>query len=83
MKKVAATKGHSVSRMDFFFVLLMGGATVDGDCARLVVAVAVANFDGFLLKRLTLTTASPLKNFSRLPGELRFPGHVGEVSSQV
>ena len=25
-----------------------------------MVAVAVANFDGFLLKRLTLTTASPL-----------------------
>jgi hypothetical protein len=45
-------------------------------------AVAVANSDGFLPKRLTLTTASPLMS-SRLPGEQRFPGHFGEVSSQV
>ena len=35
---------------------------------RLVVAVAVANFYGFLLRRLTLTTASPLTFFTRLPG---------------
>ena len=32
-------------------------------------ALAVANFYGFLLKRLTLTTASPLKcSSTRLPG---------------
>ena len=46
-------------------------------------AVAVANFYGFLLERLTLTTASPLKFFSRLPGARRFPGHVGKVSSHL
>ena len=41
-------------------------------------AVAVANFYGFLLKRLTLTTASPDPEkttfFARLPGARRFPG---------
>ena len=42
--------------------------------------LAVANFYGFLLKRLTLTTASPL--IARLPGVQRFLGHFGEVSSQ-
>ena len=38
-------------------------------------AVAVANFYGFLLKRLTLTTASPLKMLLAAPGcRADFPG---------
>ena len=83
MKKVAATKGHSVSRIDFFFVLVIWGVVASEDCERLVDAVAVANFYGFLLRRLTLTTASPLTFFTRLPGWAAIPGHFGEVSSHV
>jgi hypothetical protein len=64
-----------VRRTNFFRL----GTTARGwevwSCCRL----AVANFYGCLLKRLTLTTASPLslrmKTFcSRLPSVLRFPG---------
>ncbi len=59
--------------MDFFFVWV---ATDSEGCERLVVdAVAVANFYGFLLRRLTLTTASPLKMLLAAPGRLsNFPG---------
>src|SRR5215468_328975 len=57
MKNVAATRGHSVRRIDFFREATAGLAN---DCEMSAGAVAVANFDGFLLKRLTLTTASPL-----------------------
>jgi kynureninase len=50
----------------------------------LVGAVAVANFYGFLLRRLTLTTASPLKNAARGSRvSFEFPEHFGEVSSHV
>ena len=49
----------------------------------LVDAVAVANFYGFLLKRLTLTTASPLKILLAAPGCNAIPGHFGKVSSHV
>src|ERR1700747_1159328 len=69
MKKVAATKGHKVSLPNFLF----WGRTEscrDGWTG----ALAVANFYGFLLKRLTLTTASPLTSVSRLPGSCDFPG---------
>src|SRR5215831_4500019 len=69
MKKVAATKGQRVRRTNFFRL-----GTTDrwgfSSCCRL----AVANFYGCLLKRLTLTTASPLKLLSRLPGSCVFPG---------
>jgi hypothetical protein len=68
MKKVAATNGHNVSRIDFFFLFVIWGVVVSEDCERLVDAVAVANFYGFLLRRLTLTTASPLKMLLAAPG---------------
>src|ERR1700691_517511 len=82
MRKVAATNGQSVRRMDFFFVLSFWGATwgatVSDGCERLVDAVAVANFYGFLLKRLTLTTASPKLRITTSvrgsQGGQRFPG---------
>src|SRR6266404_2732872 len=77
IKKVAAIRGQSVRRIDFF-----RGAAVETGWTMLEGAVAVANSDGFLPKRLTLTTASPFTS-SRLPGEQRFPGHFGEVSSQL
>src|SRR2546429_5006562 len=58
MKKVAATRGQRVRRI--YFVFFFWGTTVAGEgCEMLAVAVAVANFYGFLLRRLTLTTASP------------------------
>jgi hypothetical protein len=61
--------------------LFRGRTDKDGDVVA--GALAVANFYGFLLKRLTLTTASPLKSFfSAAPGLQRFHGHFGEVSSQ-
>src|ERR1700756_656114 len=75
MKKVAATRGQRVRRTNF----LRLGTTARGwefsSCCRL----PVANFYGCLLKRLTLTTASPLclrmkTCFSRLPGSCVFPG---------
>jgi hypothetical protein len=68
MKKVAATKGQRVRRMDFFFGWWAWGAAVSEGCGMLVDAVAVANFYGFLLKRLTLTTASPYDVLSQFPG---------------
>src|SRR5579863_3320769 len=76
MKKVAATRGHSVRRTNFFGAIgVRPGTAVRcwglSSCPR--GALAVANFYVFLLKRLTLTTASPLM-FSRFPGSLRFPG---------
>ena len=58
MKNVAATRGHKVRRPDF----LSGGASANGGTIS-VGALAVANFYVFLLKRLTLTTASPLNFF--------------------
>src|SRR6516225_10681679 len=72
MKKVAATKGHKVRRTDFFLL----GDTANSDLGW-VVAVAVANFYGFLLKRLTLTTSSPLYRGSRVDGD--FPGISAEL----
>ena len=83
MKNVAATKGHKVRRTDFFLL----GDTANSDLAW-VGAVAVANFYGCLLKRLTLTTASPLVSMTKTlllaaPGFVRFPGHFGEVSSHL
>src|SRR5438477_9889501 len=78
IKKVAATKGHKVSLPNFLF----RGRTdscVDDDR---VGALAVANFYGFLLKRLTLTTASPgslKKLLSAAPGSLRFHGHSAKL----
>src|SRR5467141_1353042 len=79
MKKVAATRGQRVRRIDFFvflFVFSNEGAAVGitPGCERLEGAVAVANFYGFLLRRLTLTTASPLTFFTRLPGWAAIPG---------
>src|ERR1700739_4166688 len=55
IKKVAATRGHKVSLPNFLFWGTTGSCWVGW-----VGALAVANFYGFLLKRLTLTTASPL-----------------------
>src|SRR5246500_960348 len=75
IKKVAATRGHKVSLPNFLF-----WGTTESCEVGWVGALAVANFYGFLLKRLTLTTASPL--ISAAPGLLRFHGHFGEVSSQ-
>ena len=72
MKKVAATRGHKVSLPNFF----VWGRTES--CEDGAGALAVANFYGFLLERLTLTTPSPLFRGSRL---VRFRGF-GEVSSQ-
>ena len=63
IKKVAATRGHKVSLPNFLF---RGRTDKDGDVVA--GALAVANFYGFLLKRLTLTTASPLNRLARLPG---------------
>src|ERR1035437_540878 len=76
IKKVAATRGHRVRRIDFF-VFWNGGTTAGTTlgCGMLAVRVAVANFYGFLLKRLTLTTASPLTFVTRLPGWAAIPGH--------
>src|SRR5581483_7920342 len=73
MKKFAATRGHKVRRMDF-----LRGTTAK-DCCWVVGTLAVANFDVFLLGRLTLTTPSPLCRGSRLTA---ISGHFGEVSSQ-
>ena len=56
MKKVAATSGQSVRRTNFFRVGTAERGWEFWSCCRL----AVANFYGCLLKRLTLTTASPL-----------------------
>src|SRR5882672_722672 len=53
IKKVAATRGHKVSLPNFLF---RGRTDKDGDVVA--GALAVANFYGYLLKRLTLTTAS-------------------------
>jgi hypothetical protein len=58
MKKVAATKGQSVRRTDFFQVGTAERGWEVSSCGRW--ALAVANFYVFLRKRLTLTTASPL-----------------------
>jgi hypothetical protein len=64
MKKVAATRGHKVS-LPILFVWAKTESCGDEGWAG---ALAVANFYGFLLKRLTLTTASPLKcDFSAAP----------------
>jgi len=57
IKKVAAIRGHSVRRIDFFRGARAG---IELGWTRLEGAVAVANSDGFLPMRLTLTTASPL-----------------------
>src|SRR5271165_3666916 len=74
MKKVAATRGQRVRRMDFFLVWLRGEtAGTKSGCEMLAGAVAVANFYGFLLRRLTLTTASPLYARGSRVGQ-RFPG---------
>src|SRR5690348_14792621 len=75
MKNVAATRGHKVRRTDLF-----REDTAMRDCSGWVGAVAVANFDGFLLKRLTLATSSPLYRGSRLRA---ISGHCGGVSSPV
>jgi hypothetical protein len=75
MKKVAATKGHKVRRIDLF-----RGITARVCCCLEVDTLAVANFYGFLLRRLTLTTSSP---FSEAPGLTAISGHFGEVSSQT
>jgi hypothetical protein len=103
MKKVAATRGQSVRRTNFFVPILLREDPFCEDPFRLGAAggwrlsgcrlgvLAVANFYGFLLKRLTLTTASPSVFFDEsdedallaAPGIERFPGHFGEVSSQV
>jgi len=54
--------------MDFFVFLIWGAtAGIKPGCERLAGAVAVANFYGFLLRRLTLTTASPLKMLLAAP----------------
>jgi hypothetical protein len=72
MKKVAATKGQSVRRIDF---LRGAAAGIKPGGGMLAVRVAVANFYGFLLRRLTLTTASPLKIVLAAPGRRSdFPG---------
>src|SRR5262249_30033800 len=75
MKKVAATRGHNVSLTNFFRL----GTGARGWGFSRCRALAVANFYGFLLKRLTLATSSPLnlpnEDFvSRLPGHSDFPG---------
>src|SRR5438552_18021992 len=75
MKKVAATKGHNVRRTDFF-----RSGSAKACCSGWVDAVAVANFYGFLLGRLTLATSSPLSRGSRLTA---ISGHFGGVSSHA
>ena len=82
MKKVAATKGQSVRRTNFFRV---GTAARGWGLLQLLTRLAVANFYGFLLKRLTLATASPLTFVSRLPGVSDFPGISAELvrSSEI
>jgi hypothetical protein len=77
MKKVAATSGHNVRREKFFF---WDDAAAGTGCGFQDVALAVANFYGFLLKRLTLTTPSPFHWGSRV---LAISGHFGGVSSQT
>ncbi|PYV50869.1 MAG: hypothetical protein DMG92_06230 [Acidobacteria bacterium] len=65
MKKVAATRGQSVRRADFFF---LGESRVGERWGR--GALAVANCYGFLLERLTLSCcqwAGPLAKIPVLP----------------
>src|SRR5215468_3747752 len=70
IKKVAATRGHKVSLPNF----LLGERTDSWGVDVVAGVLAVANFYGFLLKRLTLTTASPLKSFfSAAPGCTAIP----------
>jgi len=79
MKNVAATRGQSVRRDDFF--RWDGGTTTGAGWKTLwLVALAADNFYGFLLKRLTLTTSAHDLSYrgSRLPA---ISGHCGEVSS--
>jgi hypothetical protein len=73
IKKVAATREPKVSLPNFLF-----WGTIESRGDDWAGALAVANFYGFLLVRLTLTTPSPLLRGSRLQ---RFRGF-GEVSSQ-
>jgi hypothetical protein len=75
MKKVAATRGHKVRRIEFFL-----GMTANLSCGLEVDALTMANFYGFLPGRLTLTTPSPLVE---APGLTAISGHFGEVSSQA
>jgi len=72
IKKVAATKGHKVRRTKFCFWDFAGGG-VSGAmlCGFQAVVLAVANFDGFLLKRLTLTTSAVA---AEAPGYCGFQG---------
>src|SRR5579863_10048073 len=74
IKKVAATRGQSVRRTNFFRLETTARGWEFSSCCRL----AVANFYGCLLKRLTLTTASPLIALAA-PGLLRFPGHSAKL----
>src|ERR1700746_889015 len=70
IKNVAATRGHKVSLPNFLFWGTTGSCD---DCW--VGGLAVANFYGFLLKRLTLTTASAglRVKLARLPGCTAIP----------
>ena len=83
IKNVAATRGHSVSRIDFFFDCLNRGsagnpALLEGlmpGCKMLAGEVAVANSYVFLLKRLTSHHRVSLENVARgSRGDRRFPG---------
>jgi hypothetical protein len=67
MKKVAATRGQSVRRADFFF---FGESRVGGSGG--CVALAVANCDGFLLERLTLSCCQRVWIACELPGAFDF-----------
>ncbi|SPF32329.1 hypothetical protein SBA1_1040097 [Candidatus Sulfotelmatobacter kueseliae] len=74
---MAATRGQSVRRTNLFRLGTAARGWGCSSCRR--GALAVANFYVFLLKRLTLTTASPLTFRSRLPGSCDFPGISAEL----
>src|SRR5215831_15810064 len=72
MKKVAATSGQSVRRMDFF---LRAGTATGCGCVR--VTLAVTNSYGCLPERLTLANLVSL--VARPPVVRRFPGILAEL----
>ena len=74
IKKVAATSGHRVRRIDFLREPTgeVAGLSQAVECwlERLQLPIPMASSS----ERLTLTTASPLTFCSRLPGDCVFPG---------
>src|SRR4051812_30579037 len=79
MKKVAATSGQSVRRTDFFRLGDVLWAGIAGESSGRT-GLAVANCDGFLLRRLTLSYSARAGRFGAFRGQDSESS--AEVSSQ-